>query len=196
MMLPVNKVFGGIDLNCEALLGARTLVPSDNVDLVTEAKLRAACKNAEMDPEPLVQRLRGSQMRVGFDPGILLQSVERGELVIVDEVNMVIPEVTSLLHGLLDWQKILPVPGYGTVKAPDSFRLIACMNFGYSGTKPLNEAFQDRFRSVKVPHLSENQLSGLIMAETGCKESTAAKLSGIFHKLAEGVANGDISERV
>ncbi|MGB9826595.1 MAG: AAA family ATPase, partial [Desulfofundulus sp.] len=105
MMLPVNKIFGGIDLNAEALLGSRTLVPSEGIDIVTEARLRSACRAAGMDAEPLVQKLRGSQMRVGFEPGILLQAVERGEMVIVDEINMLIPEVTSLLHGLLDWQK-------------------------------------------------------------------------------------------
>ncbi|MCL6477060.1 MAG: AAA family ATPase [Peptococcaceae bacterium] len=195
-MLPVNKIFGGIDLNAEALLGARTLVPSEGIDLVTEAKLRSACKAAGMDSEPLVQKLRGAQMKIGFEPGILLQAVEKGEMIVVDEINMVIPEVTSLLHGLLDWQKTLSVPGYGTVTAPPSFRLVGCMNFGYSGTKSLNEAFQDRFRSIQVPHLSSSQLASLISQETGCKDANSRKLAELFEKLVQGVANGDFSERV
>lgn len=197
LMLPVNKIFGGIDLNLESLLGARTLVPADDVDLVTEMKLRAACTSAAgIDPEPLIQRLRGSQMRVGFEPGILLSAVERGEMLIIDEVNMLVPEVTSLLHGLLDWQKTLSVPGYGHVKAPESFRLVGCMNYGYAGTKPLNEAFQDRFRSVQVPHLPTNALAALITDQTRCNASTGAKLAEVFKKLSDGVANGDISEKV
>ncbi|AEG14504.1 ATPase associated with various cellular activities AAA_5 [Desulfofundulus kuznetsovii DSM 6115] len=197
MMLPVNKIFGGIDLNAEALLGSRTLVPADEgIDIVTEAKLRSACRTAGMDAEPLVQKLRSSQMKVGFEPGILLQAVEKGEMVIVDEINMLIPEVTSLLHGLLDWQKTLSVPGYGVVKAPPSFRLVGCMNYGYAGTKPLNEAFQDRFRSVQVPHLESERLADLIVQETGCKESVSRKLANLFSELAKGVANGDYSERV
>lgn len=196
LMLPVNKIFGGIDINAEALLGARTLVPAEDIDIITEAKLRTACKTAGIEPEPLVQRLKGAQMKVGFEPGILLQAVERGEMVIVDEINMLIPEVTSLLHGLLDWQKTLSVPGYGVVKAPPSFRLVGCMNYGYSGTKPLNEAFQDRFRSVQVPHLSADKLAELILKETDCKESTAEKLARLFGALAEGVLNGDLSEKV
>lgn len=196
LMLPVNKVFGGIDLNAEALLGARTLVPAEDLDVITESRLRAACKSAGIDSEPLIQKLRGAQMKVGFEPGILLQAVKNGEIVLIDEINMLIPEVTSLLHGLLDWQKTLSVPGFGVVKAPESFRLCGCMNFGYSGTKVLNEAFQDRFRSVQVPHLSSKQLSDLIVSEVGCKESTAEKLSDIFGKLAEGVKNGDYDERV
>jgi MoxR-like ATPase len=196
MMLPVNKVFGGIDLNAEALLGARTLVPSEDLDIITESKLRAGCRTAGIDPEFLIQRLRGSQMKVGFEPGTLLQAVKDGEMVLIDEINMVIPEVTSLLHGLLDWQKTLTVPGFGIISAPESFRLCGCMNFGYSGTKTLNEAFQDRFRSVQVPHLSNKQLADLIVSEIGCKDSTAGKLSDIFSKLAEGVKNGDYDEKV
>ncbi|MCL6639434.1 MAG: AAA family ATPase [Firmicutes bacterium] len=195
-MLPVNKIFGGIDLNAEALLGARTLVPGEEVDVVTEAKLRSACKAAGIDSDPLMARLRGAQLKIGFEPGILLQAVEKGEMVVVDEINMLIPEVTSLLHGLLDWQKILSVPGYGVVKAPPSFRLVGCMNMGYSGTKKLNEAFQDRFRSVHVPHLPQDQLAVLICEETGCKEAVSLKLAALFGELAQGVKNGDISENV
>jgi MoxR-like ATPase len=196
LMLPVNKVFGGIDINAEALLGARTLVPVEDVDIIIEAKLRVACKTAGIEPDTLIQRLKGAQMKVGFEPGIFLKAVEKGEMIIVDEINMLIPEVTSLLHGLLDWQKTLSVPGYGIIQAPPNFRLVGCMNFGYSGTKSLNEAFQDRFRSVQVPHLGSEKLAELIQNETNCRESTAVKLSEIFSSLAQGVENGDLSERV
>jgi MoxR-like ATPase len=196
MMLPVNKIFGGIDVNAEALLGARTLVPVDGVDLVTEVKLRTAAKNAGIDPEPLIQRLRGGQLQVGFEPGLLLRAVEAGEMLIVDEINMLIPEVTSLLHGLLDWQKTLSVPGYGVVRAPETFRLVGCMNFGYSGTKPLNEAFQDRFRSIQVPHLSAELLGDLIVEQTGSTREVGEKLANLFEHLSERAKNGDLSERI
>ncbi len=195
-MLPVNKIFGGIDINAEALLGARTLVPVEGIDLFTEAKLRAACKTAGLNAEAMVDKLKGSQMRVQFEPGILLNAVEKGEMLVIDEVNMLVPEVTSLLHGLLDWQKVLSVPGYGVVKAPPGFRLVGCMNFGYAGTKTLNEAFQDRFRSVQVPHLPGETLAGLIAQETGCDELSARKLADLFGELTKGVENGDLSERV
>jgi len=196
LMLPVNKIFGGIDLNAEALLGSKTLVPAEGIDIITEAKLRAACKSSSIDPEPLVQKLRSAQLKIGFEPGLLLSTVLSGEMLVIDEVNMLIPEVTSLLHGLLDWQKTLAVPGNGIVKVPESFRLTACMNYGYAGTKPLNEAFQDRFRSVQVPHLPEEKLAELIVSKTNCPSNTAEKLSKVFDSLAGRVKNGDLSERV
>lgn len=194
--MPVNKLFGGVDVNAEYLLGSKTLIPSeDGLDLVTEAKLRAAAKQAGVEIGDALQKLRGAQLRVGFEPGILLRAVQAGEMVVVDEVNMLVPEVTSLLHGLLDWQKCLSVPSLGTVKAHPSFRLVACMNYGYAGTKELNEAFQDRFRSVQVPHLPEESLRDLLVRDTGCSADTARQLAGLFHKLAARVENGDLSER-
>lgn len=195
LMLPVSKIFGGIDVNAEALLGSKTLAPQEDLDIFLEAKLRAGAKAAGIDPEPLIQRLRGAQLRVSFEVGLLLNAVQAGEMVVIDEVNMLVPEVTSLLHGLLDWQKILFVPGYGQVKAHDYFRLVACMNPGYQGTHPLNEAFQDRFRSVQVPHLPQGVLAELIRSKTGCPEAVAAQLAGVFNALSERVKNGDISER-
>ncbi|MCL6559236.1 MAG: AAA family ATPase, partial [Firmicutes bacterium] len=36
LMLPVNKIFGGIDVNAEALLGSKTLVPAEGIDVITE----------------------------------------------------------------------------------------------------------------------------------------------------------------
>lgn len=194
--LPVQKIFGGVDVNAEWLLGSKTLEPVDGgLDLVTETKLRAAAKQAGIDLGGALDRLRGAQLRVGFEPGLLLQAVQAGELVVAEEVNMITPEVTSLLHGLLDWQKCLSIPGLGTVKAHPSFRLIAAMNHGYSGTKDLNEAFQDRFRSVQVPHLPQETLLDLLVKDTGCSADTAEKLAALFHKLAARVENGDLSDR-
>lgn len=197
LYLPINKIFGGVDLNVESLLGGKTLVPDEaGVDEVTEAKLRATAKKAGIEIGPILEKLRGSQLKVGFEPGLLLQSVLAGEMIVADEVNMINPEVTSLLHGLLDWQKVLSVPGYGVVQADPNFRLIGCMNFGYAGTRPLNEAFQDRFRSVSVPHLPKEQLADLLVSEAKSDPSTAKKLADLFLKISARVNNGDLSERV
>jgi len=193
--LPVTKVFGGIDVNAEWLLGGKTLEPVEGVDPVAEAKLKVAARQAGIDLNDVLSKLKGATLKVAFEPGLLLQAVQDGEMVVVDEVNMLVPEVTSLLHGLLDWQRVLSVPGVGAVKAHPSFRLVGCMNYGYAGTKELNEAFQDRFRSVQVPHLPEGKLAELLARETSCDADVARKLAALFHKLANRVENGDLPER-
>ncbi|MEW6227284.1 MAG: MoxR family ATPase [Bacillota bacterium] len=194
--LPINRIFGGIDVNAEWLLGGKTLQPVEGIDPVVEAKLKIAARQAGIDLSDVLPKLRQASFQIAHEAGLLLQAVQAGEMVVVDEVNMVAPEVTSLLHGLLDWQKALAVPGVGAVRAPESFRLVACMNYGYTGTKELNEAFQDRFRSVQVPHLPEEQMAALLTRETGCQQDVAQKLAALFHKLANRVENGDLPERV
>lgn len=194
--LPATKIFGGIDVNAEWLIGGKTLEPVEGVDPVAEAKLKVAARQAGIDLQDVLPKLKNATLKVAFEPGLLLKAVQDGEMVVVDEVNMLVPEVTSLLHGLLDWQKVLSVPGVGTVKAHSSFRLVGCMNYGYAGTKELNEAFQDRFRSILVPHLPEELLKDLLIRETGCGEDVAGQLAALFHKLASRVENGDLPERV
>lgn len=181
LMLPVTKIFGGIDVNAEALLGAKTLGFNDDNE--------SNCDNQNTDGGHL-------HPRIIFEPGLLLRAVQTGEMLVVDEVNMLVPEVTSILHGLLDWQKCLSVPGVGMVAAHCSFRLVAAMNFGYVGTKILNESFQDRFRSITVPYLSTRLLAELLVRETKCSAEVAGILAGLFNKLANRVQNGDLSERV
>lgn len=194
LCLPVVKIFGGIDVNAEALLGGKTLVPVEGIDVVAQYRLKAVGQRTGIDMTPYIERLKSVQMKVDFEPGPLLKAVMSGELVIVDEVNMLSPEVTSLLHGLLDWQKTLTVPGYGPVKAHPNFRAIACMNFGYSGTKTLNEAFQDRFRVIKIQYLPQNKMQSMLEGQ-GISPATAEKLTDVFYGLAGRVQNGDISDR-
>lgn len=194
MYLPVVKIFGGIDINAEALLGGKTLAPyQESIDTVTAYRLKAAGQRAGIDVAPILDRVKMTQMRVEFEPGPLLRAITDGELVIIDEVNMLSPEVTSILHGLLDWQKTVCVPGLGPVKAHPDFRVIGAMNLGYSGTKTMNEAFQDRFRSIKVNYLPEKQLVKLFMGQ-GIEKITAKKLADVFAGLTDRVKNGDISE--
>jgi MoxR-like ATPase len=164
LMLPVVRITGGVDVNAEWLLGSRTL---------------------DYDA--------AGKQRVIHEPGLLLQAVQDGDLLVVEEVNMLQPEVTSLLHSLLDWQRILPVPGVGHVRPPEQFRMVACMNLNYAGTRSLNEAFKDRFREIKVPYLPENLMAEII-AKNGIDANIAATMAAIFHALTKRVDNEDITD--
>lgn len=125
---------------------------------------------------------------------LLLQAVRDGELVVFEEINMVLSEITSLLHPLLDWHRILPVPGVGQVKPHPSFRMLACINPGYAGTRKVNEALKSRFRSVKVPYPSETTVEEIIIRETGVKKEIAKDFSEIYGMIVKRVEKRDILE--
>jgi len=186
--LPICRVSGGIDVNADYLLGTKTLEPVESAPKQLIAKIALSCAKYG---EPLlpeeIEQISGGQaiMKVVHEPGILLQAVTNGELILVDEINVLIPEVTSILHTLLDWQRTITVPGLGEVKAHPDFRLVAAMNVGYMGTRPLNNAFRDRFRGIQVQGISRDTLLELLQQKVDSK--IASKLADIYESLYESV---------
>lgn len=190
LYLPMRKISGGIDVNAEYLLGNKTLSPVSEASDALCAKVAAAAARAgnTLSPEEFSvvrEKLATSTMRIVHEPGVLLQAVTDGEMVLVDEVNILIPEVTSLLHSLLDWQRCITVPGVGEVKAHPDFRLVAAMNVGYMGTRPLNQAFRDRFRGVQVPGVSKAVLEKILSRYAD--SAVCSTLAEIYQSLYEAV---------
>jgi MoxR-like ATPase len=129
---------------------------------------------------------------IAYEEGLLLRAVTKGELLILEEVNVLRPDITSAIHPLLERRnRSLAVPGLGYIEPPASFRVVACMNVGYMGTSPLNEAFRDRFRPVNVPYASEKELTAIIAGETGCDQAIADRLAKVFDELKNRVASDD-----
>jgi len=190
LYLPMRKISGGIDVNAEYLLGSKTLSPVSEANDALCAKVAAAAAKAGsvLTPEEFSvvrEKLAASTMQVVHEPGVLLQAVTGGEMILVDEVNILIPEVTSLLHSLLDWQRCITVPGVGEVKAHPDFRLVAAMNVGYMGTRPLNQAFRDRFRGIQVSGINEDILKRILSRYAD--SATCESLAGIYKSLYEAV---------
>lgn len=84
--------------------------------------------------------------------GILLQAMKAGKWLIVDEINVALPEILFVLHSLLDDDKMVVVASHSgeIVKPHADFRFFATMNpcDEYAGTKELNKAFQSRFNMI------------------------------------------------
>lgn len=190
-------IFGAEELDMEHVLGSKTLSnEKEDLSILEEAKIAAGFKAAGLSSDNYIQRLKGQSTKIVFEPGILLKAVEMGDMVILDEVNMLRQGVTSILNGLLDWQREISVPDYGTIKAHPSFRLVACMNPGYAGTQALNEAFDDRYAPIYVNYLPPDKMAEMIIQETGCTLSIADRLAELFKMLTNLASNGDISEKV
>ncbi len=188
--LPLRRISGGIDVNAEYLLGGKTLAPIEEASdqLTAKVALAAAKAGSPLSSEEFAiiqQKLKSSSMKVVHEPGVLLQAVTDGEMILVDEVNVLIPEVTSILHSLLDWQKTITVSGVGEVKAHPDFRLVAAMNVGYMGTRPLNKAFRDRFRGIQINGISRDTLLNLLQQYVDVKISV--KLADVYQALYEAV---------
>ncbi len=100
--------------------------------------------------------------RVSFRPGPVWLCAAKGGFGILDEINMAKNEALAVLHAALDFRRSLDVPGYDKIDLRPETRFIATMNYGYAGTRDLNEALTSRFAVLDMPVITEDNLQKLI----------------------------------
>ena len=57
------------------------------------------------------------------------------------------------------------VPGYGIIKLHEATRFIGTMNYGYAGTREMNEALASRFVVIHMPVIPEEGMKKLILGK-------------------------------
>lgn len=97
-----------------------------------------------------------------FRPGPIWRCAAEGGFGVLDEINMAKNEALAVLHAALDYRRILDVPGYEKIHLRPDTRFIATMNYGYAGTRDLNEALTSRFVVLNMPVIEQENLKKLI----------------------------------
>ncbi|WP_397304831.1 ATP-binding protein [Peribacillus butanolivorans] len=163
---PMFSVNCSVDLDAESLLGFKTLAYKEEKQVIE------------------------------FVPGPVINSMNHGHFLYIDEINMAKPETLPLINGVLDYRRTITNPFTNEViTAKDGFNVIAAINEGYVGTVPLNEALKNRFVVIEVPYIEGEQLKQLIQSNTQLKDSRSielfVKLSG---DLINAVNQGKVAE--
>ncbi len=70
-----------------------------------------------------------------------------------------------MLHATLDFRRAIDVPGYDRVEVDPAARFIGTMNYGYAGTRELNEALTSRFAVIQMPAIDGDGLDRLLGEE-------------------------------
>lgn len=100
--------------------------------------------------------------RVEFREGPICQCARMGGFGVLDEVNMAKNEALAVLHATLDFRRVIDVPGYERIYLDPAARFIGTMNYGYAGTRELNEALVSRFVVLDMPVISQDDLNKLL----------------------------------
>ena len=128
--------------------------------------------------------------------GPVLQCAQEGGFGVLDEINMAKNEALAVLHAVLDFRRVIDVPGYERIVLHDATRFIATMNYGYAGTREINEALASRFMIIRMPVISEENLQKLILERfPSIKKDWAIQFSALFHELRRKCEGGEISSR-
>lgn len=128
--------------------------------------------------------------------GPIYQCAQYGGFGILDEINMAKNDAVSVLHATLDYRRIMDVPGYDRIQLHPATRFIATMNYGYAGTKELNEALVSRFMVINMPPLTKERLEQILTSIFPTINPDALEqFSGLFLDLQLKAKNGEISTK-
>ena len=122
----------------------------------------------------------GGEVRLRRGPVAL--AAQYGGFCILDEINMAKNDAVAVLHSALDYRRLIDA------------RFIATMNYGYAGTRELNEALVSRFTVIRMPTLEEPQLCELLRANVPeASDENIKRCTGLFLDLNAKAVNGEIS---
>ena len=128
--------------------------------------------------------------------GPIYQCAEMGGFGVLDEINMAKNESLAVLHATLDFRRIIDVPGYDRITLHPATRFIATMNYGYAGTRELNEALMSRFMVINMPLISQENLKKLLLAQyPNLKEVYAEQFCALFEEIRKKCESGEISTK-
>ena len=128
--------------------------------------------------------------------GPVYKCAEFGGFGIFDEINMAKNDAVSVLHSVLDYRRIIDIPGYDKINLHEASRFIGTMNYGYVGTRELNEALVSRFMVIDMPSVTYETLM-LILKKIypDAKVDSLDQFAGLFWDLQLKATNGEITTK-
>ncbi len=152
--------------------------------------------NVNTDSSSLIGTDTFKENEVQLRKGSVYRCAEEGGFGIFDEINMAKNDAASVLHATLDHRRMIDVPGYDRIDLHPATRFIGTMNYGYAGTKELNEALVSRFLVIDMPSLTEDNLHRIIRHDfPTVKEAALQAFGGLFLDLQVKAQNSEISTK-
>lgn len=134
--------------------------------------------------------------QVSFRPGPIYRCAAEGGFGILDEINMAKNESLAVLHATLDFRRIIDVPGYDRIQLAPCTRFIATMNYGYAGTRELNEALTSRFMVINMPVIEKENLVKLLTAQfPALRSEYTEQLAELFEDIRKKCDSSEISTK-
>lgn len=128
--------------------------------------------------------------------GPILDCALKGGFGVLDEINMAKNESLAVLHAVLDFRRMIDLPGYHRVPLHEATRFIGTMNYGYAGTRDVNEALASRFMVIHMPVIASENLAKLIQDKyPDLKPDYVSQFVSLFDEIRKKSQGGEISTR-
>ena len=158
-------------------------VLAENLAYLFNRPMRNVSFHVSVDSSSLIGDDTLKSANVVFREGPIALASLHGGFAVLDEINMAKNEAMAVLHSVLDYRRKIDIPGYDLIEVHPATRFIATMNYGYEGTRDLNEALLSRFVVIKMPQISDTDLRYLI------KDQHKELNSEIIEQIAKFFAN-------
>ena len=152
--------------------------------------------NVNTDSSSLIGTDTFVDNQVQLRKGSIYRCAQYGGFGILDEINMAKNDAVSVLHAALDYRRCIDVPGYDKIDMHAAARFIGTMNYGYAGTKELNEALVSRFMVIDMPAQDEETLEFILKRKfPKMKNSALKQWIGLFMDLQLKAYNSEITTK-
>jgi nitric oxide reductase NorQ protein len=171
-------------------------VLADNLSFAFGRPMWDISFHTHMDASSLIGAETFKNNEVQFRPGSVYNCAVHGGFGVLDEINMAKPEASAVLHSVLDDRRVIDVPGYDRITLHEATRFIGTMNYGYVGTRELNEALASRFVIIHVPALDIVDLVKLLLTKYPTADKGALEYyAGLFEDLQLKAKNAEITTK-
>lgn len=170
-------------------------VLADNLGFAFGRPMFDISMHVNIDAASLIGADTFKEGEVRFRPGAAHNVAKYGGFGVLDELNMAKNEAMAVLHALLDDRGVIDVPGYDRMYRHTCSRFIATMNYGYVGTRELNEALVSRFTVIHVKHLDNKGLINLLNSKYAGLTDNVKYFAKLFGDLQAKAKSGEISTR-
>lgn len=128
--------------------------------------------------------------------GMVTLCAENGGFGVFDEINMAKNDAVSVLHAALDYRGLIDIPGYDRIELHPATRFIGTMNYGYAGTKELNEALVSRFMVINMPNQDMDKIFLILKTYfPDAKDAALEQFAGLFLDLQLKAEHSEISTK-
>ena len=170
-------------------------VLAENLSQIFKRPMRNVSFHVNIDSQVLIGSDTLANGNVVFRDGPVTSACKYGGLLVLDEINMARNEAMAVLHSILDYRRIIDIPGNGLIEIHPATRFIATMNYNYEGTRELNEALLSRFVIIDMPTISEDDLNKIFTDNyPKLKSDIKNQLGRLFYDIKTKADAGEISD--
>lgn len=170
-------------------------VLAENLAMIFNRPIWNISMNVNSDSSSLLGSDTFVDGEVKLRKGPVYNAAESGGFAVFDEINMAKNDSLSVIYSALDYRRVIDVPGYERIDMHEATRFIGTMNYGYIGTKELNEALISRFMVIDMPTITEENFKMILENEFALKKDYLDIFVRLFMDLQKKSLNAEISSK-